>query len=90
MPSEQKTTRRISNGEEITETEGKSFDDDSSLAVQDSQRKAMASMTSGAKPERSEEDPGPNNPIGHMAWKRRQDAREAGQKKALNSMGSGH
>lgn len=86
MPkAEQTSSRRMSGGKWITETEGKDYDSDSSLGVQERQRKAMAAVTSGAKPEVSEEEP-EKGTIQHMAWKRRQDAQKSGQRKALEAM----
>jgi len=87
MPkSEQRTTyRRNSRGELISETEGKDYDATGTVAMEEKHEKAMRAMTSGAKPKVSDEEPPPGT-VSHIAWERRQKAREQGQKKALAGM----
>ena len=60
-------------------------DSASVVALEEKHEKAMRAMTSGAKPKVSDEEPPPGT-VSHIAWERRQKAKEQGQKKALGGM----
>jgi hypothetical protein len=77
MESKQKTTRRYSGGQWITETVGKDHDSDSALAAEARGDKARKAMTTGAKPVVSSDEPKDKNSISWLAWKRKQKGRSA-------------